>query len=373
MRVSKSKVGIENRNCKRMEEFFKDLKVIELASVLAGPAAGMFFAELGAKVIKVENKNSGGDVTRSWRLPDEPGAGPSAYYAAPNYRKEPLMLNLLEPEARAQLAELIKDADLVLSNYVEKTARKLSVHWEDLRKLNPGLIFIQLDGFAASDRPAYDVVLQAETGWISMTGAAESQPAKLPVALIDIIAGHQLKEAALLGIIHQMRTGKGSLWRCNLEQASLSALANQATNYLMNGKVAKPSGTTHPNIAPYGDWFTSADKIRFVLAVGSDAQFEKLCEVLSCRGLSSDPRYITNTMRVANRTSLCAALQAAISSFPFATLTKNFEVQNIPFGEIKTLDKVLQSEAAEEMLRTENIEGRDTKRISGNAFTFESF
>ncbi|MCA1752162.1 MAG: CoA transferase, partial [Flavobacteriales bacterium] len=153
-----------------MSEFFKDLKVVELAAVLAGPSAGMFFAELGAEVIKVENKPAGGDATREWRLPGETKDGPSAYFCSVNWGKTHLFLDLRDSADRDRLYSEIADADIVLTNYRAETAAKLGVAYADLAALNDNLIFIGLDGFEHSDKAAYDVVLQAETGWISMTG-----------------------------------------------------------------------------------------------------------------------------------------------------------------------------------------------------------
>ncbi len=356
-----------NRNC--MGGFFKDLKVIELASVLAGPSAGMFFAELGARVLKVENKRAGGDVTRSWRLNGESKDGVSAYYCSVNYAKEIYMLDLNNREDRDVILDEIATADIVLSNYQERTALKLGLNYAQLKLLNPKIIYVQLDGFGESQRPAFDVVLQAETGWISMTGTDSTKPAKLPVALIDVIAGHQLKEAALLAIIHRMRTGEGSLVRCNLEQSSLSALANQATNYLMEGAVAEPIGTLHPNIAPYGDWFFTSDHKKLVLAVGSDTQFKSFCESAALEALSEDARYATNAARVLNRPSLARAIAPAIALKPFKYWSEVWGVLNIPFGEIKDIGEVLQGAVAQSMVLEEDIEGKATKRLSGNAFS----
>ncbi len=327
----------------------------------------MFFAELGAKVIKVENKKTEGDVTRKWRTPSETTEGVSAYYSAVNYSKQMQLADLSDPDGRARVYTEIQKADIVISNFSEKVATKLKVDFPTLREMNPGLIFLQLDGFADSERPAYDVVLQAETGWISMTGA-EDVPAKLPVALIDILAGHQLKEGALLALIHRLRTGEGSLVRCNLEEASLSALANQATNYLMNGLVATPLGTLHPNIAPYGDWFATMDGKRIVLAVGSDAQFKKLNEILGLN-LHQDTNFSTNPERVKNRQELSRKLTKAIVKIDLESLSANFNKANVPFGVIKSLNDVLEGKTAKSMIRIETIEGRDTIRLSGNAFS----
>jgi len=348
--------------------FFKDLKVVELASVLAGPSAGMFFAELGAQVTKIENKKNGGDVTRNWRIPGETNEGPSDYFSSINYGKDHLLLDLREENDLDRCHQLITEADLVISNYSENIAQKLRVDLATVQKLNLSTVFIQLNGFFHSDRPAYDVVLQAETGWISMTGT-EGEPAKMPVALIDILAGHQIKEAALLGIVHKLRTGKGSYFEINLEQVSLSSLANQATNYLMNDNVAGPIGTKHPNIAPYGDWFETRDGIRFVLAIGSEKQFASFTAIIE---LETAENFSTNTDRLKNRNLLVEMISEKVRSWNFEYLADRMDQEKIPYGKIKSLDEVLRSQAAENMIRVEIQEGRETKRLSGNGFTGRS-
>ncbi len=356
-----------------MNDFFKDLFVVELASVLAGPAVGMFFSELGARVVKIENGKTGGDVTRGWRQPGESVSAISAYYASVNYRKEVAQLDLSHEIHRQELWPFIQKADLVISNFGVETAKKLGVSEYELRKWKSDLIFVQLDGFEMGDRPAYDVVLQAETGWLSMTGHPDHLPAKLPVALIDILAGHQLKEGALIGIIHKLRTGKGSAIHVNLERASLSALANQATNFLMNNAVAKPMGTQHPNIAPYGDLFYTADRRAIVLAIGSDAQFQNLCMILENQSLAADSRFKTNAKRVINRPELIEILDKIIRKLPLSEFVNLLSESKIPFGEIKSLDVVLNSTAAQEMILEEKIEGIETRRLSGNAFIISLF
>ncbi len=350
-----------------MRSFLENLRVIELSSILAGPAVGMFFAELGAKVIKVENKKTKGDATRSWRLPNETQNGVSSYFSAINYRKEYLQLDLgLPSDLNALYAEVAK-ADILISNFQPAVAAKFQVGYADLRKLKTDLIFLQLDGFLSSDRAAYDVVLQAETGWIAMTGNG-TEPAKLPVALIDVLAGHQLKEAALLALLKRERKGSGSLVTVNLEQTSLAALANQASNYLMNGAIAQPIGTRHPNIAPYGDWFATKDGARLVLAIGSDGQFLKLCKTLEMAEVWTD-RFAKNKTRLAHRGALCEGLQTAISTWDFAKLGIALDAEHIPYGKIRHIDEVLGSDAAKAMTLRETIDGRETTRLSGNAFT----
>lgn len=352
-----------------MTNFFKDMKVIELASVLAGPSAGMFFAELGAKVVKVENKPAGGDAVREWRLPGETKEGPSAYFCAVNYGKTYLPLDLKNQKDRAALNRHLTDADIVLSNFRQDTAAKLRLRYADITEVNPRVIHIGLDGFSSSDKAAYDVVLQAETGWISMTGSDADHPAKLPVALIDILAGHQMKEAALLALIKRERSGKGSDIRVSLEKSSLAALANQATNYLMCGHVATPIGTLHPNIAPYGDSFITADGRRMVTAAGSDAQFEKLCAVLDIPDTAGDVRFKTNTERTKNRAALSAVLAAAFIKADAATWEEALSRAGVPCGTVRKLDEVLESGTAEDMRLEDEIEGRKALRLSGLGFS----
>jgi crotonobetainyl-CoA:carnitine CoA-transferase CaiB-like acyl-CoA transferase len=358
-------------NLKRMaiDTFFKDLKVIELSSVLAGPSVGMFFAELGAKVLKVENKVTGGDATRMWRLPGESEQGPSAYFCSVNHGKEHLLLDLGKADDRQRLYSEMADADIVLSNYRPATAAKLGVTYAQLKEVKKDLIFIQLDGFEGHDRAAYDVVLQAETGWISMTGSDADHLAKLPVALIDILAGHQMKEAALMGLLRKMQSGEGSYWQCSLEKASLAALANQANNYLMCGHIAQPIGTQHPNIAPYGDMYRSADGRLLVLAVGSDAQFAKLCEALQLEGLPSAAKFASNSQRVLHREALNEALRPAFARHDLRSLQDKLDAMAIPYGVVRSLDEVLQSPAAQAMTLRSDMEGRATSRLSGIAFT----
>lgn len=343
-----------------MNNFFSGLKVVELASVLAGPAAGMFFAELGAEVVKIENKITDGDVTRNWRIPGESKQGPSAYFSAINYKKKYLSLDLNNDEDIKKCHAHIQSADIVISNYSHRIASKLQVSPDHLRAIKSDLIFLQLNGFVESSRPAYDVVLQAETGWISMTGS-ENHPAKLPVALIDILAGHHLKEAALIGIVHKHRTNKGSVHVVNLEEVALASLANQATNFLMNNSVAKPINTEHPNIAPYGDWFETKDKVKFVLAIGSENHFKKLCEILK---IDDDDRFESNTKRVFHRKDLREIILSKTLQLNFEEIADLFNSLGIPFGKIKKLDEVLSSATAQALVKTESIEGRETARIS---------
>jgi crotonobetainyl-CoA:carnitine CoA-transferase CaiB-like acyl-CoA transferase len=343
----------------------KDIKVIELASVLAGPAVGMFFAELGATVIKIENKKTGGDVTRTWRLPAEnKELGVSAYYASVNWQKKVMMLDLTMESERNKLYEELLDADVVIANYRATAAQKMGVDYESLRKIKPNLIYGNITGFGEdSNRVAFDVVLQAESGFMYMNGQPESPPTKMPVALIDILAAHQLKEGLLLALWQREKTGEGAYVSVSLLEAALSSLANQATNWLMAGHIASRIGSKHPNIAPYGEIFTTADGKQLVLAIGNDKQFTQLCELLAVPNLAEDARFQHNVDRVENRQILEQELQGAIEKLEAAYMLKEALARSIPIGQIRNMQEVFEMPEAEDMVLEEEVDGQLTKRV----------
>ena len=351
-----------------------DLLVIETAGILAGPAVGMHFAELGARVVKVENKRAGGDATRKWKLPSEDPANPvSAYFSSVNWGKEHLFLDLTDDADRARFDALLEKADILISNHVAADTVKLGLDRDRLRALNPKLIQGHITGFADQpDRPAFDAVLQAETGYISMTGSDADHLAKLPIALIDILAAHQLKEGLLLALLQRSRTGEGCYVSVSLEEAALTGLINQASNTLMAGHIPQPLGTLHPNIAPYGELFRCKEGDRIILAVGTDKQFLGLCGVLGL-DLYGDMRFGTNVERVKHRNALAELLAGPISQRPRNMLLTDLEKAQVPAGAVRTLPEVMDTPAARKMLLESTIEGHPTRRIGGNAFRIEPF
>ncbi len=359
----------------QLEAFFKDLKVLELASVLAGPAVGMFFAELGAKVHKIENRTTGGDVTRRWRLPQEPADRPlSAYYCSVNWRKETLLLDLRDPKDRAQVLDLIREADVLISNFKLPSAKKMGMDYASVRPINPGLIYAQLTSFGeAVDRPAFDVVLQAEAGFLYMTGEADREPVKMPVALIDLLAAHQLKEGILLALIHRMRTGEGSYVSTSLLEAAVSSLANQATNWLMAGHLPQRMGTMHPNIAPYGDMFSTLDGKAIILAVGTEKQFLELLACINLLELKEDKRFTSNHLRVQNREELKTLLAPAIGKWKRTDLMQRFQEAGVPAGSIRNMEEVFEQEQAQAMILEETLaNGESSRRVRTVAFQIKS-
>lgn len=350
---------------------FEGLKIVELANILAGPSVGMFFAELGATVIKVENKATAGDITRGWKLPSEPQERDySAYYCSINWGKRVEMLDLAAAPDRTRLYALVAEADVVLTNFKASSAVRMGVSHAELLACNPRLIIGQLDAFPDSERPAFDIVLQAETGFLYMNGAPGEPPVKMPVALIDVLAAHQLKEGILVALWRQARMGaSGQVVRASLYDAAIASLVNQATNWLMAGHVPQPMGAQHPNIAPYGDLFTTQDGWLLVLAVGTERQFVALCEVVGLPELATDARFGENTARVAHRGALVAALQEAFAECSGAQLYGALLAAGVPVGRVKDLEAVFAEESAQRLILTERgSDGAMTQRVRSAVF-----
>jgi len=348
---------------------FTGLKVIELASVLAGPTVGLFFAELGADVIKIENKTTGGDVTRNWKTPNETG-GVSAYYSSANWNKTILFKNLKEEQDRSDILDLLKSTDIIITNFKYGDAEKFGFDYNQLKTKLPKLIVGEIGGFSIDKkRVAYDVVLQAETGFMSMNGTPESGPVKMPVAMMDLLAAHQLKEGLLVALLQRGKTERGSNVIVTLEDAGIASLANQASNYLMNRTIAKPIGSLHPNIAPYGDTFICLDDEPIVLAIGSDVQFAKLCNHLGKNKLATDIRFLDNQSRLVNRKELQKELSVLLAIVDRDSFLKELHEDNVPAAAIKNLKEVLDGQAGQNLILEENIDKTLTKRVKTVAFT----
>ena len=352
---------------------FQGLQVLDLSTVLAGPSVGTFFAELGATVVKVESPR-GGDVTRTWRLKSEDVPGDvSAYFASVNYKKSYLKLDFKNESDRSQLNELIRESDIVIVNFKEGDDLKFRLSPSDVQAINPRIIYASLKGFASNpNRIAYDVVLQAECGFMFMNGDKTSGPLKMPVALIDVLAAHQMKEGILCALIQRLKSGRGSIVRVTLEESALSALMNQASNYLMTGHVAKPEGSLHPNIAPYGETFSCSDQKQLVLAIGSNQQFEKLCECTSLQHLPLEEQFSTNQNRVLHRSKLADILRPKFALESRDYWMERFIEIGVPAGSIRSMEEIFSDDFAKGMVREEVISEFHTKRVTSIAFRLES-
>jgi crotonobetainyl-CoA:carnitine CoA-transferase CaiB-like acyl-CoA transferase len=357
----------------KKQELFAGLKILELSGVLAGPAVGMFFAELGATVIKVENPSNNGDVTRSWLLASESKENQSGYYSSVNYNKKVLWADLTVPKDFDEVLQEIAEADIVIANFKHASAIQLGLDAETLRSKFPKLIYAQISGYGATnDTPAFDVVLQAEAGFMYINGEKEGAAVKVPIAIIDILAAHHLKEAILIALLRRSVSNIGATVHVSLYNAALATLANQATNYLMGEIIPERIGSLHPNIAPYGETFYTKDTKAIVLAVGNDKQFSSLCSCLKSSDLVTDVRFKSNSSRVKNRESLSVYLANAFLQFESDYLLNELKNNKVPCGDIRNMSEVLKSESAQKLILTEVLStGQITKRMATAIFDIE--
>jgi crotonobetainyl-CoA:carnitine CoA-transferase CaiB-like acyl-CoA transferase len=345
-----------------------NLKIIDISTVLAGPSVGMFFAELGADVLKIEHPIHK-DVTRTWKGEGENTTNISAYFSSVNYKKKYTSLDLLNANDLAIFFELIKEADILLSNFKSSDYTKFGIESERLKSINPRLIHGRVSGFGSeSDRVAYDLILQAESGFMSMNGLSTTGPIKMPVALIDVLSAHQLKEGLLLALLTREKTGTGKEVHVSLYKTAVCSLVNQAANYLMTNKIPQRIGSLHPSIAPYGEIFSTKEGEQVTFAIGSDAQFKKLLQKLDLEEYLADTRFSTNQMRVVNREVLAKLLQPSVKNLTIKKLLDWSLINHIPCGHIKNLQEVFKDEAAQNLIREEEIEGVVTKRVTSIAF-----
>ena len=356
-----------------MSQIFENLRVVELASVLAGPAVGTFFSELGADVIKIENKTTGGDVTRKWRRPAETSKGPSAYYASVNWDKQSVFLDLRDEDDHAKALKFIKEADIVISNFKKGDDKKFGLTYDRIKEVNSSIIYAHISGFGKqSDRIAYDLILQAETGFMSINGQPDGPPTKMPLAMIDLLAAHQLKEGILCALIKQKEHPNQSFSiEVSLYESAVSSLINQATNWLMNSEVPQRIGSLHPNIAPYGEVFETKDQRSITLATGNDRQFEALCNILEAESLAEDAQFANNRNRVENRQLLEEKLHDYIKNWTAEDFLKQCEKHFVPAAEIKNIKQVFESAQAQEFLLHQEMEGRNTIRPKTAVFKLE--
>ncbi|MFN9319185.1 MAG: CaiB/BaiF CoA transferase family protein [Chitinophagales bacterium] len=352
---------------------FEGLKVVELASVLAGPMVGSFFSELGAEVLKIENSKTGGDLTRHWKLPSEDKSKLiSAYYASANYRTSSLFLDLSKEADYLKALAAIKIADIVLVNFKPGDAIKLNLDYSLIKKINPTIIYAELTGFGQDDpRSAFDVVLQAETGFMSINGEKNARPLKMPVAFIDILAAHQFKEGILCAYIQRLKTNQGAKVSVSLYDSAIASLANQATNYLMADTIPARMGSEHPNIAPYGDLFQTLNGEWIVLAIGTDKQFTDLCWVLNSSHLSVSDKFETNAKRVIHRQELFIELDSIISQRTTKELEELFQSRKIPYGIVLDIKQVFDNTAAQKLIIEDEIDGHKAKRVKTVVFSLD--
>lgn len=327
----------------------KDLLVLDMSRVLAGPWVGQTLADLGARVIKIE-KPVDGDDTRAWGPPfldlKEEGKRHSAYYLSANRGKESVAINIKTPEGQAIIKEIALKADILLENYKKGGLEKYGLDYASLKALNPRLIYCSITGFGQtgpdSDQAGYDFLTQGMSGLMSVTGQpdgmAGAEPMKVGVAVSDLYTGLYSVIGILGAVIERAQSGLGQQIDMALLDSQVAVLSNQVMNYLVSGVSPKRLGNSHPNIVPYQVFETSDGHV--IVAVGNDGQFAKFCEILGHSEWAEDGRFAHNDHRVANRDVLCPMIAEIMKTKTIKEWMGLLDAQKIPCGPINTMEQM---------------------------------
>lgn len=319
-----------------------DIRVLDLSRVLAGPWATQMLGDLGAEIIKIE-KPGVGDDTRGWGPPWH-GVGEdrtAGYYLAANRNKKSVAIDIAKPEGQKLIRDLAARSDIVVENFKRGGLRKYGLDHESLRAANPRLICCSITGFGQdgpdADKPGYDLMIQAMSGFMSITGNADGPPRRMGVAMVDLTTGMNAAAAILAALYQRERTGEGQHIDIALFDVALSSLGNQALNYLVSGEAPGRTGNAHPNVVPYQPFETADGWI--IVAVGNDNQFARFAALLRHDEMAGDERYRTNGARVENRDTLIPPLAEAMKTRTTAEWTAALIAANVPFGPINTIEQ----------------------------------
>lgn len=322
------------------------LKVLDLSRVLAGPVCTMTLGDLGADVIKVERAGDGDD-TRGWGPPFDPD-GQSAYFLSINRNKKSIAADLRVEADRKVVVELISGADVVLDNFLPGSLDRLGIDRDEQLKVNHSLIWCTISGFGPeTSRPGYDFVIQAECGWMAITGESDGAPMKIGVALADVIAGKDAAIAILAAIATRSQKSLSIEERridISLAASARASLINVAQNVLVSGRDAERWGNAHPNLVPY-QLFDAADR-PLVVAVGSDDQWLACARALGLMDLARDESLRTNAQRVANRERLVAVLGARVREQSARHWIDRLAAAGVPCGIVRSVGEAIQDSGA---------------------------
>ena len=323
------------------QPLLEGIRVIDLTRVLAGPFCTMLLGDLGADVIKVEVPGRGDD-TRQWGPPFTP-QGESAYFLSANRNKRSLTLNLKSEQGLNILRELIASGDVLIENFRAGTLEGWGLDYDALQQLRPGLIYCTITGYGYtgpnSQRPGYDFIVQAMSGFMSVTGPAEGEPFRAGVAIADLASGIFACNAVLASLFARERSGRGQRIDISLLDCQVALMSYVASNYLVSGEPPKRYGNAHPNIVPY-EVFRGSDDY-FAFAAGNDAQWAKFCRQVDHAEWATDPRFASNPARLENRVVLVGLLNELFAGRPVAEWLTLCEQIGLPAGPINSIDRVL--------------------------------
>ncbi len=316
-----------------------DVTVLDLSHALAGPFGTTILADFGARVIKIESP--GGDIARGWGPPFH-GAD-SAYFVTLHRNKKSVVLDLKHPEGRELFFRLAERADVVVENFRVGTVHRLGIDYERVRERNPGVVYCSISGFGQDgpyrDRAAMDLIVQAESGMMSLTGEAGGRPVRCGVSIADQMAGVNAALAVLMALHARQRTGRGQFIDVSMLEGQLGLLDHTIGIYLANRVLLEPMGTAYKTIVPYQTFRTRTEDI--AIAVGSDALWRAFCPLLGIEALMDDSRYATNKARIVNRDTLVPRLQEIFLTRSYAEWEALLLPAGVPVGRINRLDRVV--------------------------------
>jgi crotonobetainyl-CoA:carnitine CoA-transferase CaiB-like acyl-CoA transferase len=319
-----------------------NIRVLDLTRVLAGPWATQMLADFGAEVIKIE-KPGEGDDTRGWGPPfianPDGTRGDAAYFLSANRGKQSVAIDMAKPAGQKLIRALAAKSDIVIENFKVGGLKKYGLDYESLKLVSPRLIYCSITGFGQdgpyANRAGYDFMIQGMAGSMSITGEPDGPPMKSGVAYADIFTGLHAVIGITAALFHRERTGVGQYLDLALLDSQVAVLANQASNYLVGGKVPGRLGNSHPNIVPYQTFATADGHI--IVAVGNDRQFKEFCSIIGVAQLSDAEQYKTNRGRVENRVALTILLQGPMKARTTAQWVEAFEAASVPCGPINTI------------------------------------
>lgn len=318
------------------------LKVLDLTRVLAGPYCTMILADLGADVIKVEMPVTGDDSRHFGPYQK----GESAYFMSLNRNKRSVVLDLKSPEGKATLKALLMKMDVVVENFRPGTMEKLGFGYEDIKTYHPSIIYAAASGFGHtgpySDRPAYDGVVQAMGGIMSITGQVGGEPTRVGPSVGDINAGMFTAIGILAALNHRHKTGEGQKVDVAMLDCQVAILENAIARYVVTGEVPKPAGNKHASIVPFEPFETADGEI--MIAAGNDNLWRTFCKVSGLEALASDPRFDTNPKRLENYEKLRPLVATAVREKTTAQWQSILDQAGVPNGPINTVDKVIENE-----------------------------
>jgi crotonobetainyl-CoA:carnitine CoA-transferase CaiB-like acyl-CoA transferase len=319
----------------------EDVKILDLTHALAGPFASTMLADFGAQIIKLEPPGAG-DIARGWGIP-MPG-GESSYFVSLHRNKRDVVVDLKQPEGKALFFDLVAQCDVVLENYRVGALDRLGLGYEEARKRNPGIIYCSISGFGQNgpyrDRAALDLILQAESGMISVTGEPGTTGTRCGVSIADLTAGMYCAYGVMLALRHKEKTGEGQQVDISMLEGQLSLLCTAFANYFVDGKVPKPMGTAYAVVVPYQTFHTKTRDL--ALAIAGEKLWRKFCPTIGHPELADDPRYRTTTDRMNNRDSLIPALQKIFLTRTYEEWEALLLANDIPVGAINNIGQVVE-------------------------------